>query len=229
VLIESNVIYHPRPAGTDLTCDFCKPLSEMVSYAVFEDGTREAVKRNNIIVLNDVAGGAPGSNVSFNGGAGVTWDAAQQGNASAYLERLRDVRWSTGLYAVRYPALAALHDYWPAGGAAACALDAACGAAPFGFELSTNVLVGAASVLTPPPPPRFNPASFNVSNNYAADDPGFARADARAALDFQLRDDSPAYARGFARIPMECFGVGRRCPGEEDVGAHARGVIGGSI
>jgi hypothetical protein len=185
----------------------------MTSYAFFEDGTREAVKRNNLIVLND-APGAPGSNVSFNGGAGIVWDAAQQGNNSLYLDRLRAVDWRGGIYAERYPALAALHDFWPAGGAAACALDRACGPAPFGYELSTNVIVGAAGLFTGPPAALDNPASFNFTNNWLTDDPGFVSSDARAALDFQLRDDSPAFARGFVKIPMDCFGPGRRCPGE---------------
>ena len=40
--------------------------------------------------------------------------------------------WDTGLFAARYPALAGLHDWWPTGGALACAADARCGAAPWG-------------------------------------------------------------------------------------------------
>lgn len=82
--------------------------------------------------------------------------------------------------------------------------------------------MGAAGVLTPPPPPFDVAAMFNITNNLQTEDPGWASADARGTLDFQLRADSPAYAMGFARIPMECFGVRRRCPGEADAGARER-------
>jgi hypothetical protein len=37
-------------------------------------------------------------------------------------------------------------------------------------------------------------------------DPLFVSADPRGTLNFQLQDDSPAYALGFQRIAMECFG-----------------------
>jgi hypothetical protein len=40
-------------------------------------------------------------------------------------------------------------------------------------------------------------------------DPHFASPDPRKNLDFQLADDSPAYALGFQRIPMELFGPWR--------------------
>ena len=219
VLVEANVIYHPRPPASNLPCDHCAPAGAMVSYAVFEDGTRDAVQRNNILVLD-------GSNGTFNGAAGVTWDREQQGNASAYLQDLRSVQWSTGLYAARYPALAALHDYWPAGGALACAADARCGAAPYGNAITTNVIVGAQQVLTPPPPPFYFAAMFNVSNNLVTEgDPGWSSADPRGSLDFTLSPASPAWALGFERIPTECFGPGRRCPGEPDWGAHARALL----
>jgi hypothetical protein len=219
VLLEANVVYHPRPPASNLPCEHCSPVDKMVSYAMFEDGTRDAVQRNNIFVLD-------GSSGTFNGAAGLTWDAAQQGNASQYLADLRAVQWNSGLYAQRYPALAELLDYWPEGGALACAADARCGPAPYGNEVSTNVIVGAAEVLTPPPAPFYLAAMFNVTNNLVtAGDPGWASADPRGTLDFSLAASSPAWALGFERIPAECFGPGRRCPGEPDWGAHARALL----
>jgi hypothetical protein len=219
VLVESNVIYHPRPPASNLACPHCQNPALYTSYAVFEDGTRDCIKRNNILVLD-------GSNGTFNGAAGVTWDTAQQGNSSAYIAKLHAVQWDEGPYAARYPALAALHDWWPAtGGALACAADARCGAAPWGNALTTNVVVGAAAVFTPPPPPFAFPGQFNNSNNLVTmGDPGWASADPRGDLDFSLRTDSPAWALGFQRIPSECFGPGRRCPGEPNWGAAQRAV-----
>jgi hypothetical protein len=216
VLVEANVIYHPAPASSMLPCPHCKDPAQFSSYAVFEDGTRDCVKRNNILVLD-------GANATFNGAAGVTWDAAQQGNASAYITALRAVKWDSGLFAARYPALAGLHDWWPAGGALACAADARCGAAPWGNALTTNVVVGATALFTPPPEKYVFPGQFNISNNLVTmGDPGWANEDPRGNLDFTLRADSPAWALGFQRIPTECMGPGKRCPGEPDWGAAQR-------
>jgi len=219
VLVESNVIYHPRPPASNLPCPHCSTLDKMTSYGVFEDGTRDCLKVNNILVLD-------GSNATFNGGAGVTWDKVQQGNASTYLTDLHAVAWDQGLFAQRYPALAVLHDYWPSGGAVECAGDPQCGPAPWGNVLSTNVIVGAAEVLTPPPPPVYFPGQFNVSNNLVTGgDPGWASSDPRGTLNFTLAPDSPAWALGFVRIPTECFGPGLRCPGEPNWGAHHQRVL----
>ena len=49
-------------------------------------------------------------------------------------------------------------------------------------------------------------------------------ADPRGTLNFTLAADSPAYRLGFQRIPMECFGPLRRCPGEPDYGARERDI-----
>ena len=213
ILVEANIIYHPRPPSSNIPCPHCSPIEHYVSYGVFLDGTREAVQRNNILVLD-------GSNATFNGGAGLDWDRAQQDNSSQYLQELRDVAWDRGLYAQRYPALAQLWDYWPAGGAAECALSASCGPAPYGNVITTNVIVGAAQVLTPPPAPIYLPAMFNVTNNLVTADPGWASEDPRGSLNFSLAADSPAWALGFQRIPTECIGQWLRCPGEPDWGAQ---------
>lgn len=138
---------------------------------------------------------------------------------------------------------ARLHDYWPAGGVVACGADPDCGSAPYNNEVSTNVIVNATAVFSacrpypscvrltgehaplPPPLPSvyppsapFNNSNFNVTNNLVTQDPGWAVPDPRAALNFQLAADSPAYVLGFRRIPTECFGPGARCPGENDWG-----------
>jgi hypothetical protein len=225
VNITSNIIFHPRPAGSDMACPHCQPTSHIVSYAIFEDGTRECVKTNNIIVLDDALGGA--SNMSFNGGAGVTWDKAQQGNQSIYISELHEVRWNTSIYAAAFPALARLHDWWPLGGALACAADPDCGPAPYGFELTRNVIVGAATIFSPPPAPFYFPAMALIENNLETLDPGWEVPDPRAALNFQLAATSPAYALGFQRIPTECFGVGKRCPGEADWAAREHALARG--
>lgn len=222
--VTSNIVYHPR--GRDLTCEHCTPLDKIVSYGFFMDGTRESAVHNNIFILDS-------ANFSFNGAAGLTWDAAQQGNASVYLTELRSVAWNEpgSIYATRYPDLARLRGDWPAGGAAACALDENCGPSPARNVLTGNVIVNATAIFTPPPPPFSSAPFFNFSGNFETlGDPGFAAGSgeaARSALDFQLRDDSPVYAAGigFERIPTECFGLRRRCPGEPDWGAAAREVL----
>jgi hypothetical protein len=198
----------------------------MVSYGFFMDGTRESSVRNNIWVLD-------GANFSFNGAAGLVWDKAQQGDNSSYLQELRDVAWNApGSPFARYgPGLTRLRGDWPAGGAVACSLDEDCGPSPARNVFHANVIVNATALFTGPPPPFDAAPFFNFSANYeTAGDPGFAAgsgAAARQGLNFQLREDSPVYAAGigFQRIPTECFGPGRRCPGEPDWGAAARGVL----
>jgi hypothetical protein len=223
-VVEMNVVYHPR--GEDLTCEHCTSLDHVVSYGYFMDGTRESSVRNNLWVLD-------GANFSFNGAAGLTWDSAQQGNGSVYLAELRAVAWNdtASLFARRYPALSQLRGAWPPGGAEACAQDVECGPSPALNAFSANVIVNATALFTPPPPPFNEMPFFNFSGNFETDgDPGFVAgsgAAARAALNFQLRDDSPVYSAGigFQRIPTECFGPGLRCPGEPDWGAAQRALL----
>ena len=43
-----------------------------------------------------------------------------------------------------------------------------------------------------------------VRDNYTEGDPGFVDA---AKLNYQLREDSPAYKSGFKRIPFEKIGL----------------------
>lgn len=219
VNIISNVVWHPDPGshGANIECLHCQPIERYVNYGIFNDGGRDMTAANNLFVLDN-------ANFSFNGAAGLTWDFAQDGNSSTYYADLRAVQWNTtgSLYSSRYPILAQLQDYWPMGGIPACAADVFCGAAPYGNAMTTNVIYNASGVMTYPPPSAGIPdAAFNISNNLVNIDPHFVDPEPRASLNFQLRDDSPAYALGFQRIPMECFGVGKRCPGERNWGRDA--------
>jgi len=227
VNVVGNVIYHSsaNASAFDLTCDDCSPLDRFVRYALFNDGGRDMTATNNILILD-------GANASFNGGAGITWDAAQQGNGSTYIAELQAVRWDTGLWAAKYPRLATLHDWWPAGGAQACAADPDCGGAPFGNAITTNLIVNVSTLMTyPPASSGFDDAAFNLSNNVVnAGDPGFVDPDCRTSHNFALRNDSVAYTGmvGFAPLPLQCVGPwAPRCPGEPDWWAHWRGVLGG--
>lgn len=108
----------------------------------------------------------------------------------------------------------------------ACATEQTCGPAPYGNALATNVIVNATAVMTYPPAHISMPrGGFNVSNNLVTDDPGFADADPRRSLNFTLAPDSPAFQLGFQRIPMECFGPGKRCPGEPQWGADRTALV----
>lgn len=141
---------------------------------------------------------------------------------STFLAGMRAVRWNAGIYAARYPTLAALRDGCDAG-ASACAADRACPASPYGnaFVTTANVNVtshGGQVVRLGHNASVFNPANFNFSGQWVGDDPVFAAgspAAAKASLDFQLEDGSPVYAAlpDFKRIPMECIGAWA-CPDE---------------
>jgi hypothetical protein len=122
--------------------------------------------------------------------------------------------WNTGLYAQRYPALAAQKASCDAS-PADCAADPACPAAPYSVSYVLHANVNVTDVLEMGKDNTLWPASrVNTSANWVGMDPGFVDADPRSTLNFQLKDDSPLYALGFVRIPMECFGpdvcVGRR-------------------
>jgi len=155
------------------------------------------------------------SGCSFNGAAGLTWDTAQQGNASQYLINLRAVEWNASLWAQRYPRLASLHDWWPTGGVPSCAADPNCGPAPAGNVMARNVFINVSTLMQfPPPSSDFPPAAFNITSNLVNVDPLFVSPDPRGDLNFTLTPESPAWGVGFTPIPQECMGRWRRCPGE---------------
>lgn len=130
-----------------------------------------------------------------------------------HLTGMHAVDWDSGIFAARYPELAALHGACEAT-AAACSDDPSCPAAPYGdvFASSANVNVSVLTLLGHNAS-VFDPSHFNFSSLWVGNDPHFAAgspAAARASLNFQLAPDSPVYAAipGFQRIPMECFGPG---------------------
>jgi hypothetical protein len=131
--------------------------------------------------------------------------------AGSHLLGMHAMRWNEGVFAARYPELAALQGACDAT-AAACAADKSCPAAPFAVAFASSVNVNVSTLtLLGQNASVFDPANFNFSSLWQGSDPGFAAgspAAARAALNFQLAADSPVYAAipGFRRIPMECFG-----------------------
>lgn len=188
-----NVLWQPE--WPEVPCGTCKGPGTQNRVAINNDGGRSSGIFNNIIV---------DANATYNSGGMLTWDVNGQVNTSTYYEKMREVGWDTGVYAARYPPLAALHDYYTP----SCAEDPACPAAPWGNTFVTNVLVNVSTVMEyPPPNTLFNASGFNVTNNLVTQDPGWADPDPRASLNFQLAPTSPAYALGFVRIPMECFGM----------------------
>ena len=196
--VYGNVIWQPMPAF---------PVDawhkEPIWVGVNNDGGRNTLITNNIFI--DAVNG------SYNSGGGIRWaEFGFMSNQSAAYAEMRAVGWSSGLFAERYPALAALQDFY----APDCAENAQCPPAPFGNAVARNILVNLSGVvLMAPPASVFNPANFNVSNNWVTQDPHFVAADPRGTLNFQLRDDSPAYApaMGFQKIPMQCFGPWSPC------------------
>ena len=197
--VAGNVVFQPVPSGFPVDEWHRQPLY----VAVNNDGGRSTSIVNNIWV--DSANG------TYNSGGGIRWPSfGFMSNASAAYAEMRAVGWSSGLFAQRYPALAALQDFY----APDCATNARCPAAPFGNAVARNVIVNlSGEVFLGPPESVFAGANFNVSCNLVNVDPHFEAADPRAELNFQLRSDSPAYAPavGFQRIPMECFGPWSPC------------------
>ena len=74
----SNVIWQPSPAawGAIATCPTCHAPSEIVSTAVFNDGGRDCLVSNNILIMD-------GANASFNYAAEITWDHTGWTNSSS--------------------------------------------------------------------------------------------------------------------------------------------------
>lgn len=188
--VSRNVIWMPTPVFP--SCKYCTSAA-FTGIGIMNDGGRSSKLVNNIVV---------DTNGTFNGGGMLWWDKRGQNNNSAYYDEMRAVHWDSGLYAERYPDLALLHDYYTS----ECADDVLCPAAPWNNSFAVNVLVNCSQVLMQNLPASFPPSRFNLTLNLLNEDPHFVEADPRGTLNFQLRDDSPAYALGFTRIPMECFG-----------------------
>lgn len=197
--IYGNVHWAPNPPHV-----FSYLSKARKTYSHIINGGRQALVSNSIIV---------DANISyFNSEDGVGGDyyhaCAPNGT---YISGMRAMSWNTGVYAARYPALAALQAACDSG-PAACAVDATCPAAPYGCTVSDMVVVNVTQpVFLGENSSVFDPANFNISGQWAGLDPGFeagSLAAARASLNFQLAADSPVYAAlpGFERIPTECMG-----------------------
>ena len=96
-------------------------------------------------------------------------------------------------YSTRYPELAQLEKYY--------ADDK--GVPPEGNRILRNVVVGKWLELRW----RVDPKIVEVRDNLTDQDPLFVDA---SRMNFQLRDDSPAYKLGFKRIPFEKIGLDRK-------------------
>jgi hypothetical protein len=199
VTVTGNVHYSPIPPY-----NFSYLQHARVIYAHIFNGGSRMVATNSLII---------DANISyFQSCSGLhEFFADACDPAGSCLAGMHAMHWDTGVYAERYPELAALKGACDAT-MADCAADPACPAAPYGdvFASSVNVNVSVVTQIAVNAS-VFDPSHFNFTGLWTGMDPGFAAgspAAARAALNFQLADDSPVYAAipGFRRIPMECFG-----------------------
>jgi hypothetical protein len=194
LLVERNVIW--QPPMTSILCRLCTDIAYF-SVGINNDGGIASNFTSNIII--DVNG-------TYNSGGMLTWDVSGQINSSSYFNGLRAVQWNKGIYAQAYPDLALRDDYFIS--RANCSSDWHCPSAPWNNSFTSNVLVNASGVARfPPSDTLFNSSNFNISFNLVNEDPHFVSSDPRGTLNFQLRDDSPAYLLGFQKIHMECFGL----------------------
>ena len=197
--VSSNVHFAPVPPY-----NFSYLAHGRVTYAHIVNGGSHVAASNSLII---------DANISFyQSCSGLGRDSSSACDpAGPRLGGMHAMHWNTGVYAARYPELAALQGACDAT-AAQCAADATCPAAPFAgaFAASASVNVSVLTLLGQNAS-VFDPAHFNFSALWQGMDPRFAAgspAAARATLHFQLEDDSPVYTAipGFLRIPMECFG-----------------------
>lgn len=110
-------------------------------------------------------------------------------------ERLDAMRPDEPPYSTRYPELARLKKYY----------QGTTGVPPEGNRVIRNVCVGKWLDIRWLADPRI----IEVADNLTEGDPGFVDP---AKMNFQLRDDSPAYKLGFKRIPFERIGLERKRP-----------------
>lgn len=159
-------------------------------------------------------------NLTLNSAGMLTWDEKGHTNGSSYYLEMDAVNWNTGVYAERYPDLAALDDFV----APDCPLNLRCPAAPYNNTLKFNVAANVSALMVYPPADNPFPRSgfdVGIQSNYMAQDPGWANADPRATLDFGLAANSPAFQMGFTNFSTNCFGAYKRCPEDAEPGmAH---------
>lgn len=199
-VISSNVHFSPVPPY-----NFSYLAHGRTTYAHIINGGSHVVASNSMVL---------DANISFFQscdavGARVFPSACDP--TGSRLAGMHAMQWNTGVYAERYPDLAALQGACDPT-AAACAADPTCPAAPYSVAYASSVNVNV-SVLTllGENASVFDPSHFNFTGLWQGMDPLFVAGSpgaARATLNFQLADDSPVYTDipGFRRIPMECFG-----------------------
>ena len=116
---------------------------------------------------------------------GLNWMAKHVEGEGIMRRRLGEVPYQRPPWSERYPRLAGILDDDPA--------------APKGNVVARNVSWGGEWIELIPPARNF----LRPEDNLVGEDPLFADA---ASMDFRLQHDSPAYALGFKRIPMERIG-----------------------
>jgi hypothetical protein len=111
------------------------------------------------------------------------------GTVTTMFDRMEAMNATEPPYSVRYPPLATILDDEPA--------------VPKGNSITRNIFHGGRwiDILDAD---KFDRSVLDVRDNLLEGDPGFVN---RADADFRLREDSPAWALGFKRIPVERIGL----------------------
>lgn len=177
-------------------------------FVVRNNGNRDMQVQNNLLV--DAASvGVQTGNALLNTPASVLATA---------LAGMRAVRWRNPPYSDHYPHLANLDGFIAEPRLGNCSARPTCPAAPFGNEISLNVIVAPPGSHPPPAPvfgfPELNRSYFNtkgefdIANNTRLADKAvkWASSDPRRTLDFTLLPDSPAFHNGFRPIAMGSIG-----------------------
>jgi len=139
--------------------------------------------RDNKVINNLFVDCAPAIHIDTRGLGWAKGYIAKGGGWHMY-QKLAEVNYDKPPYSERYPALARILDEGPA--------------EPRGNVILRNVIV------------RGTPYSIaqeehnRIEDNLVIEDPGFVD---EAALNFQLRDDSPVWETDFERIPFEEIGI----------------------
>ena len=153
------------------------------SRAVFIGGGRDNRIENNIFVECD-----PAVQIDARGlDPRPVWHNMVYKTMKASLEAMKP---HEPPYSTRYPELAQLDKYYAAG----------TGVPPEGNRVIRNICVGKWLDIRW----RADPKLIEVRDNLTDQDPLFVDS---AKMNFQLRDDSPAFKLGFQRIPFEKIGL----------------------
>jgi len=143
--------------------------------------------RDNTIANNVFVDCRPAIHVD---GRGLGWAKFWfDGRDSTLMDRLKAMNHTQPPYSVRYPQLVTLLDDDPA--------------VPKGNKIVRNIFLGGRwlDLLN-----GLTNKTVKIEGNLTEGDPGFI---APEKLNFQLKEDSPAYKLGFQRIPMEKIGLYR--------------------